>query len=292
MATTPAGQQPTADAIHTAASVGFGSKEGTAAYERGRPSYPIDAVDFLIQQALLNRPLPADGQKETLHFLDVGAGTGIFTRLLAERLSLRETSSRCFRLTAVEPVEAMRDKFREVTAASIPIVAGSGSNLSMLPSSSVAGIFCAQSFHWMATAATLTEFARVLQPAGAVLLIWNTRDRRKGWVDSLEAIIDGYYSPDVPRQQTGQFKTVFAAEPAFSALQSRIIDDGVRQTGDLSLMMDRVMSISVISALPDDEKKRAQQRVSEAFTQHRDTAGLSEYTLPYVTETYWSYNKL
>lgn len=98
-----------------------------------------------------------------------------------------------------------------------------------------------------------------------------------------------YDSPDVPRQQSGEFKRVFAAEPAFSELQCRLIDDGVRQTGDLSLMMDRVMSISVISALPADEKKRAEQRIRDAFTQHPSTAHLSQYTLPYITETYWTY---
>ena len=148
---------------------------------------------------------------------------------------------------------------------------------------------CFQAFHWCATGATLKEFLRVLQPGGAVALIWNTRDRRSGWVDSLESIIDEYYTPDVPRQQTGEFKRVFAAEPAFSPLQSHIIDEGVKQTGDLSLMLDRVMSISVISALPDEEKKRAQQRIIAAFTEHPTTAGLSQYTLPYITEAYWSY---
>ena len=112
-----------------------------------------------------------------------------------------------------------------------------------------------------------------------------------GWVDSLETIIDEYYARmgDVPRQQTGEFKRVFAAEPAFSPLQQHIMDEGIRQHGDLSVMMDRVMSISVISALPEDEKKRAWQRISDAFTQHPSLAGQTEYTLPYITELYWAY---
>ena len=292
MSSLTAQDAPTADVIHAAASAGFGTAESTAAYERGRPSYPIDAVDFLIQQALTNRTRPADADIETLHILDVGAGTGIFTRLLAARLQHFSTPRLQFKVTAVEPVAGMREKFREVTSADIPIIDGSGANLATLPSASIAAIFSGQAFHWMASSATLKEFLRVLQPKGTVALIWNTRDRRLGWVDTLESIIDEYYAnfgQEVPRQQSGEFKRVFAAEPAFSALQSHILDDGVKQTGDLSMMLDRVTSISVISALPEEEKKRAQQRIREAIAQHPATAGLSEFTLPYVTETYWSY---
>ena len=157
-------QQPTTDVIHQAASISFGTKESTAAYERGRPSYPIEAVDFLIQQTLANQPQPADGTKQTLHILDIGAGTGIFTRLLAARLQHFETPTRAFQLTAVDPVAGMREKFREVTSADIPIIDGSGANLSTIPASSVAAIFCAQSLHWFSTAATMKEFLRVLQP--------------------------------------------------------------------------------------------------------------------------------
>ena len=277
------------DAIHAAASVGFGSAESTAAYERGRPSYPVAVVDLLIQQALLNRPPPAAGEAEALHVLDVGAGTGIFTRLLAARLQHFSTAGRTFRVTAVEPVAGMRDKFREVTSADIDVLDGSGSNLAALPDSSVAAIFAAQSFHWFSTSATLKEFARVLAPGGAVALIWNTRDRSCRWVDALETIIDEYYTPDVPRQQSGEFKRTFAAEPAFSPLHAHIKQRAMQQTGDLSVMLDRVNSISVISALPDDEKKRAQQRLTRVLTQHSDTAGLTQYTLPYITEAYWSY---
>ena len=51
----------------------------------------------------------------------------------------------------------------------------------------------------------------------------------------------------------------------------------------------RVLSISVIASLPEAEKKRAEQRVRDAFTKHPDTAGLTTYTLPYITELYWSY---
>lgn len=49
------------------------------------------------------------------------------------------------------------------------------------------------------------------------------------------------------------------------------------------------MSISVISVLPEAEKQRAWQRISAVFTEHPSLAGQTVYTLPYVTECYWSY---
>ena len=60
------------------------------AYAKYRPSYPSEAIDYLYE---------AVGLGERSEIADVGAGTGIFSRLLLERGS---------RVTAVEPNEAMR----------------------------------------------------------------------------------------------------------------------------------------------------------------------------------------
>ena len=188
----------------------------------------------------------------------------------------------------------MRDRFVEVTGRGIPIIAGSGSDLSAVPSASIAFIASAQAFHWMATPATLEEFHRVLLPSGAVLLIWNTRDRRSPPVAALEALIDEYYTADVPRQQTGQFKAVFLGPEQrgrWSPLEETLVDDGVLQRGDLALMLDRVLSISVISALPAEEKAAVAERIKHILHTHPDTAGKSEYTIPYVTEMYITYKQ-
>ena len=186
----------------------------------------------------------------------------------------------------------MREKFVEVNGPAVPIIAGSGSDLSAIPSASIALITSAQAFHWMATTSTVKEFHRVLIPQGAVVLIWNTRDRRVSRVDALERLIDAHYTPDVPRQQTGAFKAVWKAPEVagqWSELEERLVDDGVVQTGDMELMVCRVMSISVISALPVDEKKECERRVREVILSHPDNAGKTEYTIPYITEIYLTF---
>ena len=113
-------------------------------YERGRPVWPGEAVD-------------AAGVPSDAHVLDLGAGTGKLTRLLAERFA---------HVTAVEPDAAMRELIqwgdvREGSAERIP-----------LPDTSVDAVFAAEAFHWFANEASLGEIARVLRPAGTLALFW------------------------------------------------------------------------------------------------------------------------
>lgn len=131
-------------------------------YARYRPAYPAAAVD-----AVLDGLGPPHG----LVAADIGAGTGISSRLLAER---------GVRVVAVEPNEAMRERGRAEP------VAGPGriewrdgtAEQTGLADSSVGLVMCAQSFHWFRPEAALAEFARVLRAGGRVALVWNDRDER------------------------------------------------------------------------------------------------------------------
>ena len=70
-------------------SLSFGSE--AAAYERGRPSYPPEAVDWL---------LAPTGDWDARDVLDLGAGTGKLTTRLVER---------GLRVIAVDPIAEMLD---------------------------------------------------------------------------------------------------------------------------------------------------------------------------------------
>jgi SAM-dependent methyltransferase len=95
--------------------------------------------------------------------VDVGAGTGIWTALLAGRG--RE-------IIALEPNAAMR-----AAAPSLPGVtwAGGTAEATGLADASAALVTVAQAFHWFRADEALREFARVLVPAGRVALVWNRR---------------------------------------------------------------------------------------------------------------------
>lgn len=128
-------------------------------YVKYRPSYPKDAIDYLYDIVGL-RP----GSKVA----DIGAGTGIFSRLLVERGSY---------VTAVEPNKEMREAAENALLGGEPnfhAVSGSA-EATTLPDCSFDFIVCAQAFHWFDRSATQTEFRRVLKSNGKAILIWNSR---------------------------------------------------------------------------------------------------------------------
>jgi SAM-dependent methyltransferase len=140
-------------------------------YARFRPSYPAAAVDAIV--AGLVAP-------ERLMAADVGAGTGIFARLLADR---------GVSVAAVEPNAAMRDastpharvQWHDGTAEATGLATGSCDLVTV-----------AQAFHWFRVAETAHEFHRVLRPGSRLAIVWNHRSRDDaftlGYREALEAI--------------------------------------------------------------------------------------------------------
>jgi SAM-dependent methyltransferase len=77
---------------------------------------------------------------------------------------------------AVEPNQAMREAAEQMLESSPKFQSMAGSAESTgLPDQSVDFIVCAQAFHWFDRSAAQTEFRRILQPGGRVILIWNSR---------------------------------------------------------------------------------------------------------------------
>lgn len=127
-------------------------------YVKFRPTYPADAIDFLYEKA---------GFAEDRVIADVGAGTGIFSKLLLERGS---------RVIALEPNEAMREAaLRSLSGVGRYEARPGSAEATGLPSQSVDFIVCAQSYHWFDREQARVEFQRILKPGGKVVLIWNSR---------------------------------------------------------------------------------------------------------------------
>jgi SAM-dependent methyltransferase len=247
--------------VHPAAQLGFATE--AQAYARGRPEYPAGILSWLGGAVGL-----APGKVA----LDLGAGTGKFTKLLVQTGA---------EVIAVDPVAAMLEQL----AQSLPAVtqhAGSAESIP-LPSASLDAVVCAQAFHWFASEAALAEIHRVLRPGGKLALVWNVRDESVDWVSSITRIITPYEG-DAPRFYKGDWRKPFA-HANFSALT--LVSLAHQHIGTAQeVILDRFLSVSFIAALPAPEKDKVADRLRALVASHPDLRGRETISFPYQTQAY------
>lgn len=247
--------------IHQAARSGYSNAADL--YVKGRPDYPAEVNQWLRDDLAVGA-----GTK----VLELGAGTGKFTRYIAETGA---------DLIALEPLAAMRETMQKILP-DIEIIAGQAEDIP-LDEASQDVVICAQAFHWFANDRTMAEIARVLKPGGRLGLIWNRRDQRTDWVAALTDIMHPYVG-DAPRHDHGDWKNVFPA-PGFTPLVTKDIPHG--HTGSAqSVIINRIMSVSFIASQPLDEQVKVEQAIRDLIDATPSLAGQSEVTFPYMTQTH------
>ena len=142
---------PVSDPIvdsHTVRHVAEGFGADAERYDRARPGYPSELIDWVIAAS----PGP--------DVLDVGAGTGIVARLF---------QARGCRVLGVEPdprmAEAARQRGLEVEVSKIEDWDPHGRQFD----TAVAG----QAWHWVEPVAGAATLAKALRPGGRTVLFWN-----------------------------------------------------------------------------------------------------------------------
>ena len=249
--------------VHPIATGGYGRSADS--YVRGRPDYPPAALDWLRSDLGL-------GPGQTA--LELGSGTGKFTRLLVETGA---------DIAAVEPVAAMLDELRR----SLPAVTALQGTAQRIPAAdaSADAVICAQAFHWFASADSLAEIHRVLKPGGMLGLIWNVRDQPVGWVAELTRIM-APYEGDAPRYYKGEWREAFPA-PGFGELSERKFAH--EHVGPAEqVLVDRVASVSFIAALDEKTRNEVRDDVRSLIADTPALADRSEVCVPYITRAYWT----
>jgi ubiquinone/menaquinone biosynthesis C-methylase UbiE len=248
----------TMSTLHPEAAAGF--SQGAARYVRGRPDYPA-AIARWLQQHL--------GLAAEKSVLELGAGTGKFTALLAASGAA---------VTAVEPIAAMSRQLRAALP-TIPVVRARADAIP-LPDESQDAVVAAQAFHWFATPEALAEIRRVLRPGGCLGLVWNSRDERVAWVAALTQIM-APHAGDTPHFAGRHWQRVFPA-PGFSHLEEQRFPHGHRGPVE-QVILDRVLSVSYIAGLPASERAAVAARLNDLIAATPELATGQDVTLPYIT---------
>jgi SAM-dependent methyltransferase len=239
---------------------GFAS--AVSAYERARPSYPVEALVKLFGELTLS---------ESSSVLDLAAGTGKLTELLADFVG---------RVIAVEPSAEMLSAL----SAKLPAVEALGGTGDAIPlgDGAVDAVFVAEAFHWFATAAACREIRRVLTTGGGFALLWNRArwsEEELPWLPSFQALVTPI------RLAAGEFpaagetwKAIVHESGLFEPLSCEEVEH--RHVLDVDGFVDLVASWSWIANLPDADRLALLDGVREMIA--------APIVLRYATEIHWT----
>jgi SAM-dependent methyltransferase len=236
-----------------------------ADYDKHRPDYPEAAVRWCLA--------PAGTDVTGLRVLDLGAGTGKLTALLAGLGA---------DVTAVEPDDSMLARLRGGLP-SVPALSGRAEAIP-LPGGSVDAVLCGQAMHWFDMPRALPEIARVLRSGGVLAGLWNNDDDRVEWVAGLEDAAEGAAAPSLSRRRAeaaGYGPDQFGLE-LFTPAERAEFSHGQRHTAES--LAANVATHSRLLVMEPAERNRLLAQVRDYLASRPETSD-GEFTLPMVTTT-------
>jgi SAM-dependent methyltransferase len=250
-------------------------------YDSVRPSYPPDAVAWALA------PLGPGRWR----IADIGAGTGIMTRLLV---------AAGHQVIAVEPDPLMRARLVKVTpgaavvdgpngptptdatapdaAPSVTVVPGSAEALP-IDDGALDGAVAAQAYHWFDHSRAHDELARVVRPGGVVAAIWNRRDESVPWVAEYSRIVEPSKASPGGRGRFDYLVDTFG--PGFGAVEQARFRHRARHTPDSLVRL--LQSRSYYLRATATQQRELVRAVVDLTRYHPDLAGRTDIDLPYET---------
>jgi SAM-dependent methyltransferase len=220
-------------------------------YAKYRPSYPPEAIDQIVQDCRVC---------QTSILADIGCGTGISSRLFAER---------GIQVIGIEPNAEMRAK-----AASIRVSPGMPAPVYQEGTAEATGlgdrfadaVLAAQAFHWFLPEESLAEFQRILKQGGWAALLWNERDERdemtKAYGDIIRMAPDTL-AVELPRGLGGQ---PLLASPLFQNGRKLLFYH--EQSLDEDGLLGRAFSASYAPRTPEGRAAWT-EAIGKIFHQHQ-----------------------
>lgn len=188
------------------------------AYQRSRPGYPEQLLGTLVAEASVET-----GDS----VVDLGAGTGIFTKMLV---------GQGFAVTAVDPNEAM---MHQADLQGVRWVNGTFEE-TLLPSQSQNWAVAAQAFHWADPQLALPEIRRILKPDSVFTVIWNNRAKESSEiVKCTEELIHRHVPEFDEAYRNKNWASVLESTGDFTFLSHRMASHTVAMSRDRYLELWR-----------------------------------------------------
>lgn len=231
-------------------------------YAQYRSSYPTEAIAAIVEGLVSSSQLVA---------ADIGAGTGISSRLLGDYR---------VKVIAIEPNSAMRQEAK--SHPQVEFKAGTAENTT-LPDDSVDLVTSFSAFHWFEALPTLQEFHRILKPHGRLALIWSTWDETDTFSQELSDIVSRS-SESAPTHQNWQSKVGIPPENPYFKSFDRLQFSYREQRNETELIgLVESQGFIPLSGIKHQKITKDLQNLSQKWADNQ-----GEVSLVYRTDVYIS----
>jgi SAM-dependent methyltransferase len=241
-------------ATRTERATAFGA--AAESYDRYRPAPPPEAADWLVP----------DGARRVA---DVGAGTGGFSRVLAERVD---------EVVAVE-LDLRMATLLAARSTGVAVVAGKGEALPVR-TASLDAVLVSSAWHWLDADLAVPEVARVLRPGGVLGVVWNGPMRRVDWVSQLL----GRDGPTATDRSGPRRELIIPDLLPFSEPESRVIEWSLPRTP--SELIGLAGTYSRVITLASQDRLSVARRAAELVESHPLLRNRARIDLP-MTARCW-----
>lgn len=235
-------------------------------YVKYRPDYPPEVLElFEAEMGLTEESLVAD----------VGAGTGISSRLFLENGNT---------VYGVEPNANMRDAAERYLARFEKFHSVDGTaERTGLPDGSVDIVTAAQAFHWFQPAAARAELRRILKPGGHVALIWNERQLE---ADDFHREYEGMllkFAEDYTQVRHDNINDLSLGEFFGQPFERAMFPNA--QVLDLEGLKGRAASSSYLPSPGDERYAEMEKEVEGLFAKHAENGRITVF---YDTKVFYT----